>query len=162
MMKEVAEKTLQQEHYGDCISKQKVLYILKENWNMISDADDAMQESINTIEALTPVPPQTKQELYNDAISRKMVIQHICEGKSCYEKNCKGVLFNRCMDITWVNELPSVSSSEKPGKSGQWIEHFDESGKWYECDQCHTDWGGAVNFCPNCGTKMIEDTGSEE
>ena len=39
-------------------------------------------------------------------------------------------------------------------KTGEWIEHFDESGKWYECDQCHTDWGGAVNFCPNCGADM--------
>lgn len=39
-------------------------------------------------------------------------------------------------------------------KTGEWIEHFDESGKWYECDQCHTDWGGAVNFCPDCGADM--------
>lgn len=39
-------------------------------------------------------------------------------------------------------------------KTGHWIEHFDESGKWYECDQCHTDWGGSVNYCPNCGAKM--------
>ena len=60
MMKEVAKKALQQEHYGDCISKQKVLYILKEKWNMFSDADDAMQESINTIEALTPVTSAEK------------------------------------------------------------------------------------------------------
>ena len=41
-------------------------------------------------------------------------------------------------------------------KKGCWIEHFDESGKWYECDQCHTDWGGTVNYCPNCGAKMQE------
>ena len=40
-------------------------------------------------------------------------------------------------------------------KRGKWIEHFDESGKWYECDQCHTDWGGSVNYCPNCGAKMV-------
>jgi hypothetical protein len=39
-------------------------------------------------------------------------------------------------------------------KTGYWIEHFDESGKWYECNQCHTDWGGSVNYCPNCGAKM--------
>ena len=39
-------------------------------------------------------------------------------------------------------------------KTGEWIEHFDESGKWYECDQCHSDWGGAVNFCPDCGADM--------
>lgn len=45
---------------------------------------------------------------------------------------------------------------EQEPKTGEWIEHFDESGKWYECDQCHTDWGGAVNFCPNCGADMRE------
>lgn len=56
--------------------------------------------------------------LDEDAISRKAVIQHICESKDCYKENCKGVLFNRCMDITWVNELPSVSSSEKSNRSG--------------------------------------------
>lgn len=39
-------------------------------------------------------------------------------------------------------------------RTGIWIEHFDEIGKRYECDQCHTDWGGPVNFCPNCGAKM--------
>ena len=39
-------------------------------------------------------------------------------------------------------------------KVGRWIEHFDQIGKWYECDQCHTDWGGPVNYCPNCGAKM--------
>lgn len=49
-----------------------------------------------------------------DAISRKAVINHICEGKSCYKENCKGVLFNRCMDIAWVNdELPSVNPLPK-------------------------------------------------
>lgn len=41
-------------------------------------------------------------------------------------------------------------------KSGKWIEHFDESGKWYECNKCHTDWGGSFNYCPNCGRKMQE------
>ena len=48
----------------------------------------------------------------------------------------------------------AIKALEQEPKTGKWIEHFDESGKWYECDQCHTDWGGAVNFCPNCGAKM--------
>ena len=46
---------------------------------------------------------------------------------------------------------------ERFRKRGHWIEHFDESGKWYECDQCHADWGGSVNYCPNCGADMRED-----
>lgn len=55
-----------------------------------------------------------EQERCDDAVSRRAVIQHICEEKFCYKPNCKGVLFNRCMDITWVNELP-------PTRPNQWI-----------------------------------------
>ena len=57
--------------------------------------------------------------------------------------------------VAWVKvqKLPPVTPQPK---TGRWIEHFDESGKWYECDQCHTDWGGPVNYCPNCGTRMQE------
>lgn len=57
---------------------------------------------------------------------------------------------------TLYGRLESVEfkSLEQEPKTGEWIEHFDESGKWYECDQCHSDWGGVVNFCPNCGAKM--------
>lgn len=36
----------------DLISRQAVLDILREKWNMFSSADDAMQESIDTIDAL--------------------------------------------------------------------------------------------------------------
>lgn len=44
----------------DAISRQTVLDVLKDKWNMFSDANDAMQESIDTIEALTPVTPQQR------------------------------------------------------------------------------------------------------
>lgn len=62
-------------------------------------------------EAITGI---LEQEPCDNAVNRRDVIQHICESKSCYKENCKGVLFNRCMDITWVNELP-------PAKPNQWI-----------------------------------------
>lgn len=106
-----------------------------------------------------------EQELYEDAISRKAVIQHICENKSCYKENCKGVLFNRCMDITWVNDLPSVSSSEKPDKSGHWyIDERPESGRETICSNCEQpifkyhkmDFDYRPKYCPNCGAKMVE------
>lgn len=44
----------------DCISRQTVIDVLKDTWNMLSDANDAMQESIDTIEALPSVTPQPK------------------------------------------------------------------------------------------------------
>ena len=58
---------------------------------------------------------------------------------------------NLRLPIYPLEELPPVKPEQKIGR---WVEHFDKSGKWYECDQCHTDWGGTVNYCPNCGAKM--------
>lgn len=56
-------------------------------------------------------------------------------------------------ESTRYDDLSRMIDELEP-KTGYWIEHFDESGKWYECNQCHTDWGGPVNYCPNCGVKM--------
>ena len=53
-------RILEQEPYGDSISRQAVLEVLKDKWNAFSDANDAMQESIDTIEVLPPVNPQPK------------------------------------------------------------------------------------------------------
>lgn len=55
---EMAIKALEQQPSDDCVSRQEVLDVLKDKWNMFSDANDAMQESIATIEALPPVTPQ--------------------------------------------------------------------------------------------------------
>lgn len=61
---------------------------------------------------------------------------------------------------------PSGSSSEKPNKSGQWIERVerddwdDYEEVWYECDQCHVGSERVSNYCPACGAKMSE--GSEK
>ena len=83
-----------------------------------------------------------EQEPCEDCISRQMVIElgHSSENELV------------CQDI---KEFPPVAPQPKMGR---WIEHFDESGKWYECDQCHTDWGGAVNYCPNCGADMRKES----
>ena len=56
----MAIKALEQEPCEDCISRQAVLDILKDKWNMFSDANDAMQESIDTIETIPSVIPQPK------------------------------------------------------------------------------------------------------
>lgn len=57
---DVAIKALEQEPCDDCVRRREVLDVLKDKWNMFSDANDAMQESINAIKALKPVTP--KQE----------------------------------------------------------------------------------------------------
>lgn len=48
----ISEWLIEQESSDDLISRQAVLDILKEKWNMFSSADDAMQESIDAIEAI--------------------------------------------------------------------------------------------------------------
>ena len=60
---DIAIQALEREPCEDCISRQEVLDVLKDTWNMFSDANDAMQESIDTIEALTPLTPQPKRRL---------------------------------------------------------------------------------------------------
>lgn len=53
-------EALEQQPCEDVISRQAVLDVLKDKWNIFSDANDAIQESIDTIEALPSVTPQSK------------------------------------------------------------------------------------------------------
>ena len=90
-----------------------------------------------------------EQEPCEDCISRESVFA--IAGDSCLDLNSYEDTKEFCDEI---KDLPPVTPQPK---TGGWIEHFDESGKWYECDQCHTDWGGPVNYCPNCGCAMGVD-----
>lgn len=99
-------------------------------------------------EACKVVIEALEQETCEDCISREATIKTISEwffSKEFRFTNASEYLRKR------LDKLPSVTPQQKMGR---WIEHFDESGKWYECDQCHTDWGGSVNYCPACGAKM--------
>lgn len=86
------------------------------------------------------------KEQSDDAISRQAVLK-IIDG--WYDNNRDTENIEDL--IILITYMSSVTPQQR---TGQWIEHFDESGKWYECDKCHTDWGGSVNYCPNCGAKM--------
>lgn len=77
-----------------------------------------------------------------------MIICHECIAKLLHKTESVTEFADRC------RECGAKYGKLLKQKSGKWIEHFDESGKWYECDQCHTDWGGSFNYCPNCGAKM--------
>lgn len=92
---------------------------------------EAREDAANIIEAL-------EQESCADMVSRDAMWEVL---QRLY--GTEGELVEELMSLPPVLPMP---------KMGMWIEHFDESGKWYECDQCHTDWGGSVNYCPNCGS----------
>ena len=119
-----------------------------------SDYDTAFKMAIKALE----------QEPCEDAISRQAVLEAIdakawefCDYLISKNRNDEQKPVSHFADNLREcvrEELPSVNPQPK---TGMWIEHFDESGKWYECDQCHTDWGGPVNYCPNCGCAMGVD-----
>lgn len=90
-----------------------------------------------------------------DCISREAVIEHICEAKECYKEECKGRTLERCPDLQWVFDLPSVQPQPKRGK---WIgeESLDGSIR-YMCDNCKEfEYVNYYDFCPNCGADMRE------
>lgn len=101
-------------------------------------------------EALNMAIQALQQQPCEDAISRQAVLEYIEGSWAELGHSSENELV--CQDI---KKLPSVTSQPKMGR---WIEHFDEIGKWYECDQCHTDCGGSVNYCPNCGADMRKES----
>lgn len=105
------------------------------------------------------IPPTVYYDLLADVqeVEEEQGPKFIAKSDGTIEqiKNCNDCLFKK--EWEKIGKLLSVvleKQTEQEPKTGEWIEHFDESGKWYECDQCHTDWGGAVNFCPDCGADM--------
>lgn len=105
------------------------------------------------------VSSSEKPNKCEDAISRQAVLDVTWEEPSYTDA------LNVLTEVRdKVKALPPVTPHHK---MGQWIEHverddWDDSEEvWYECDQCHTDWGGPVNFCPNCGVRMFKSQESE-
>ena len=102
--------------------------------------EEGNEKIIRDLPSVTPQP-------CDDCISRQAVLD-------INERYC-GEMPGYVNHEIW-KEIKVLQSVTPHQKMVRWIEHFDESGKWYECDQCHTDWGGYVNYCPNCGAKMQE------
>jgi hypothetical protein len=99
---------------------------------------------------------EMKEQTDGDLISRQAVLEVYDEWRYG-----KGITYTNGLQRL-REQFEKLPSAEKEQKIGRWIEHFDEIGKWYECDQCHTDWGGSVNYCPNCGAKMQESEEKNE
>lgn len=110
-----------------------------------NDGTGTQQEVCKFLANLMDVLEKGASLINDDAISRQAVLdcQHFIYDETGEELEV--ILAENVLN------LPSVTPQQK---TGTWIECSDESGKWYECDQCHTDWGGPVNYCPHCGAKM--------
>ena len=129
----------------ELISRQAVIDCYKKWQPYMSTRLLNFEKELYCIPSVTPSYNSIKTELKpsGDCISRQAVLDAI----DAYKYLDGNDAIYRLKQ--WLNEQECVQP-----KMGRWIEHFDESGKWYECDQCHTDWGGTVNYCPNCVAKM--------
>lgn len=131
------------------ISKDRYDQIMSMDWKNGRRFFDEELRAIHDGKAL-------EQEPCDDCISRQQAIDAIDalylagDSSASFRADAEGdTLIGKYQAITALDDLQPVTPQPK---MGMWIEHFDESGKWYECDQCHTDWGGSVNYCPNCGS----------
>lgn len=48
--------------------------------------------------------------------------------------------------------------------NGEWIKHeIEDTCRWVECSECHKEYPNIdMNFCPNCGKRMIGNEKQEE
>ena len=112
------------------------------------------------------VPPENPKREY---IDREAVIKSCCNACDgyceCVECDCLSCkLEHRCDMIQELADFPAADVREV--KRGEWIEAHNTLGQYFErCSECGTyiesiyfanDYN--VNFCPNCGARMEEQT----
>lgn len=157
----LAAKALEQESCEDAISREEALKVI----NKMDIPEDMCVFEIKShigVEISTLPPVQPKPIECEDAISRKYAIGAVADlfEMSEYPHPYPQGKPIRLKDIKEkLKQLPSVQP--KP-KTGHWIY---ERCDMYSCSVCHhwhTDLDEKMNYCPNCGAKMIEQQGSEE
>ena len=111
--------------------------------------------------------PSAQQEPYEDAVSRKMVMDAItastpyCVVPDDYHISVVDMEFR-------ISTLPSVTPERKCGKWNAYYHGINETPSFtYSCNQCGYSapyglYGGKYsqkkwNFCPNCGARMTEE-----
>ena len=62
---------------------------------------------------------------------------------------------NNCRDLLAFNLMPSADVRENV--HGEWIIHRGNWADEFECSVCHKVSKMQGNFCPNCGSRMVQD-----
>jgi ribosomal protein S27E len=99
------------------------------------------------------------QEPCEDAISRKAVMNALCDGCELF-KNGEQTCHSKCEEYHFLATLPPVNPQPK---TGHWIRFKEFENGYYhiKCSECGQYWsidGHAkiFRYCFNCGAKMEE------
>ena len=94
-----------------------------------------------------------------DYISREDVL---ALAKDIIVQTKYGEYRHRCIDPNCVRELHAADVVER--KRGSWWKSEDELGEAWMCSEClyeffseDPDFTEYVNYCPNCGSRMVTD-----
>lgn len=116
--------------------------------------------STNNDEPITVIYPTI---VCDDAIRREDALKLIYDFKEKHteDREKHPINYGTLLDlIRLIRELPSVTH-----KSGKWITDRCDMYICSKCNHTYTDLSGeryGMNFCPNCGAKMVEPQESEE
>ena len=137
--------TLKQEPCEDAINRQAAIDACLNGWNK------DYKEIVEEIRILPPVTPQPKQQPCEDCISRQEVLDLI-NADWKYEGLEES-----------INSLPPVTPQTK---TAHWIDITNKNGTVIavRCSRCEKSPKHAIksDFCPNCGSKMVESQESED
>lgn len=117
----------------------------------------------------------------DDSISRRAAIElvkAVCDAimsgcKSHYDTEVGDEVYDDTLEVDAIlkcnkgirNALRDMPSAQPERKTGKWQETDDGwDGVFYVCSECGCSWtlidgtpsDNGMNFCPHCGTKMVE------
>ena len=94
--------------------------------------------------------PNTKNDLGVDCISRKAVL----DLPKRTMRNYFGEITAEVIDVKDIMKLPLVTPQEP--KIGNWIDREVYDADRWKCSECGRTEQYKENYCPNCGSKMVE------
>ena len=148
--RDMAIQALSQEPCTDAVSREDAIEAVKQ----------AIYNHDSAIMRLTELPSVNPQPC-DDTISREDALEALNTINGTAE-------LDKAFEV--IENLPSVTQ-----KSGKWIRwreeiqrgtHYTENVPHCKCSECDTEYdtyaSRFINYCPNCGAKMVETQESEE
>ena len=144
------------------MTREEALKILKyrSGWNLSIRDVNALEMAIKALEPCEDVISREEAQTAIEMSASRYTLakEHDCMGQ--VEWSDQLIKVSDTVDI--IRNLPSVKPLEQQPKIGHWIY---ERCDMYSCSVCHhwhTDLDEKMNYCPNCGAKMVEPQESED